>query len=78
METTRGPSGGYGDNVRMMGMTGTMWGQHGDNGDDVRMTGTTCGDHRPWRPQTMETTWGPSGGYGDNMRMTGMMGTMWG
>ena len=34
METTWGPSGGYGDDV--------------DDGDDVGMTGTTCGDHRPY------------------------------
>ena len=38
METTWGPSGGYGDDV---GMTGTMQGQCGDDGDHVGMTGTT-------------------------------------
>ena len=74
METTWGPSGGYGDNMRMMGTMGMMWGRCGDDRDD--------GDNM-WRPQTMETTWGPFGGYGDNMRMTddgddmGMTGTMW-
>ena len=41
IETTWGPSGGYGDDV---GMMGTMWGQHGDN---MGTTGTTWGgDHR--------------------------------
>ena len=50
METTWGPSGGYGDNMRMMGMMGTMWGRRGDDVDDVGTMGTTCGDHRPWRP----------------------------
>ena len=42
METTWGPSGGYGDNMRMtgmMGITGTMWGQCGDDGNDMGMTG---------------------------------------
>ena len=41
METTWGPSGGYGDNIRM---TGTMWGQCGD---DVGMTGTMRGRQGP-------------------------------
>ena len=45
-ETTWGPSGGYGDNMRMMGTTSMMWGQHGD---DVGMTGT------------MQGRWGPRG-----------------
>ena len=31
METTWGPSGGYGDNV---GTTGMMWGQRGPHGDN--------------------------------------------
>ena len=38
METTWGPSGGYGDDVGMMGndvgMTGTTLGQCGDHGDN--------------------------------------------
>ena len=38
METTWGPSGGYGDNMRMMGM---MWGRHGDD------VGMTQGRRRP-------------------------------
>ena len=38
METTWGPSGGYGDDV---GMTGTMWGRRGDDGDNMGTTGTT-------------------------------------
>ena len=43
METSWGPSGGYGDNMRTtgtMGMMGMMWRQHGD---DVGMTGTMWG-----------------------------------
>ena len=32
METTWGPSGGYGDDVRT---TGTMWGRRGDDRDDM-------------------------------------------
>ena len=62
METTWGPSGGYGDNMRMMGMMATMWGWLGQHVET-----TDHGDYM-----------GTSGGYGDNMRMTGMMGTMWG
>ena len=42
MGTTWGPSGGYGDNVGMTGMTRE---QHGD---DVGMTGTMWG---PWGQQ---------------------------
>ena len=38
METTWGPSGGYADDVRMMGMTGTMWGRCEDDGDHVGTT----------------------------------------
>ena len=38
METTWGPSGGYGDDVGMTGMTRE---QCGDDGDDVGTTGTT-------------------------------------
>ena len=46
METTWGPSGGYGDNMRM---TGTMWRQCGDDRDDVGMMGM------------MRGRWGPRG-----------------
>ena len=35
METTWGPSGGYGDNMRTMG---TMWGRREDDGDHVGTT----------------------------------------
>ena len=48
METTWGPSWGYGDNMRMTGTTGTMgmmWGQRGDNGDDMGMTRGLRGPH---------------------------------
>ena len=74
METTWGPSGGYGDNVGTTGMT------RGQCVDDMGTTGTTGG---PWgqhgvetteETTAMETTWGPSGG--DDMGMT--MGTTWG
>ena len=67
MGTTWGPSEGYGDNVEMMGMTGTTqgrWERHGDHGDNM---------WRPRRPHTMGTTWGPSEGYGDNVGMTRLM-----
>ena len=50
MKTTWGPSGGYGDNMRMTGMTRMMWmmwGQCGDDGDDVGTTGTTQGQRGP-------------------------------
>ena len=43
METTWGPSEGYGDNMRTTGMTGmmgTMWGQCGD---DMGTTGMMWG-----------------------------------
>ena len=60
METTWGPSGGYGDDANDMGMTGMMWGPWGQHG--VETTEITA----------MGTTWGPSGGYGDNVRMMGM------
>ena len=40
MGTTRGPSGGYGDNVGTMGM---MWGQHIDDRDNIGMMGVTWG-----------------------------------
>ena len=67
METTWGPSGGYGDDV---GMTGTTQGRCWDDGDHVGTMGTTGttlggdhGDHRSWRP------------HGDLLRA---MGTMWG
>ena len=42
METTWGPSGGYGDDVRTMG---TMWGWRGDDGDDMGMTRGRRGPH---------------------------------
>ena len=58
METTWGPSEGYGDD--------------GDNTDDTGTMGTTWGGD-PRRPQVMETTWGPSEGYGDVVGMPGMM-----
>ena len=84
METTWGPSGGYGDNRDNTGMT---WGQRircGDDGDNMGWRPRR--QRRPQRPQVMETTWGPSGGYGDNVGMTGTtqgqcgdnMGTTWG
>ena len=44
METTWGPSGGYGDNMRTMGM---MWGQCGDDEDDMGTTGMTRGQRGP-------------------------------
>ena len=47
METTWGPSGGYGDDGDDGGMMGTMWGRCGDNRDDVGMTGTTRGQQGP-------------------------------
>ena len=47
METTWGPSGGYGDNMRTMGMMGMMWGWCGDDEDNVGMTGATWGRRRP-------------------------------
>ena len=34
MGTTWGPSGGYGDNMEMMGMAGMMWGLQGPRGDN--------------------------------------------
>ena len=64
METTWGPSEGYGDDVRMTEMMETMWGRREDDGDDMGMTGMTCGDHgdhRPWRP------------HGDLLRAMGTM-----
>ena len=45
METTWGPSGGYGDNVRTMGMMGTTWGRCGDDGDDMGMMQGRWGPH---------------------------------
>ena len=64
MGTTWGPSGGYGDD---MGMMGTTRGQCGHDRDDVGTTRTTWGgdhgDHRSWGP------------HGDLLRA---MGTMWG
>ena len=66
METTWGPSGGYGDDGDDVGTTWTMLGRCGD---DVGMTGTTWGDHRPWRP------------HGDllgSMGMTETTGMTWG
>ena len=53
METTWGPSGGYGDNMRMTGMMGmmrmigTMWGWCGDYGDDMGTMGMMRGRRRP-------------------------------
>ena len=47
METTWGPSGGYGDNMRTTGTTGMMWGQCGDNRDNVGTTGTMRGQRGP-------------------------------
>ena len=73
METTWGPSGGYGDDVGMTGMTWGPWGRRGDHGDHGDNMGWR--PRRQWRPrqpQVMETTWGPSGGYGDDV------GMMWG
>ena len=76
METTWGPSWGYGDDV---GMMGTTQGRCGDDGDDVGTMGTTeggdhrdngnngdHGDHRSWRPHgdllvAMGMTWGQQG-----------------
>ena len=52
MGTTWGPSGGYGDDV---GIMGTMWGQCGD---DMGTTGMTWG--------TMGMMQGPQGPHGDN------------
>ena len=77
METTWGPSGGYGDNV---GMTGMTWGRCGDDRDDMGTTWGPRGQHGVETTETMETTamettWGPSGGYGDDV---GTMGTTWG
>ena len=52
METTWGPSGGYGDNMRMTGTTGMMGTTWERCGDDVGTTGTTrglwgpCGDNK--------------------------------
>ena len=70
MGTTWGPSGGYGDNVGMMGMT---WGwrrrcrDHGDHGVDTTETTETTGhgDH-------MGTFWGLWRWCGDDTGMTGM------
>ena len=66
METTWGPSGGYGDDVEMTGMTWGQRGQHGDHGDN--------GDNIGWRPQRQQRPqpWGP---HGD---LLGAMGMMWG
>ena len=41
METTWGPSGGYGDHMRTTGMMGMMWGQWGRREDDGDHMGTT-------------------------------------
>ena len=67
METTWGPSGGYGDNVGMMGTTRRTWG--GDHGD-----------HRSWRPHgdllgAMGMT---RGQCGDDREDMGTTGTTWG
>ena len=90
MGTTWGPSGGYGDDVEMMGewrgwhrddvrTTGMMWGPRGLQGPR--------GQHGVETTETMEettettamgTTWGPSGGYGDNVGMTGTTWGQWG
>ena len=75
METTWGPSGGYGDDV---GMKGTTRGQHGDDGDDVGTTwGGDHGDNMGWRPRRQwrprrPQPWRP---HGD---LLGAMGTTWG
>ena len=73
MGTTWGPSGGYGDDVGMMGMTWGRCGLRGQHGVETMET------------TAMRTTWGPSGGYGDDVGMTGMTQgqrgddrTMWG
>ena len=63
MGTTWGPSGGYGDDVGMTGMTRGPWQQHVET---METMGTTCGDHGDHRQ------WGP---HGD---ILGAMGTTWG
>ena len=47
METTWGPSGGYGDDEEDVGMTGMTWGRRGDDRDDVGTMGTTRGQQVP-------------------------------
>ena len=77
METTWGPSGGYGDDV---GTTGMTQGQHGDDRDDVGTTwGGDHGDNGDHGDHShgdhMGTFWGLWGRRGDDGDDTG---TTWG
>ena len=73
MQTTWGPSGGYGDDVGMTGMTWTQCGDDGDNMGTMGTTGTTWGgDHGDNRDHGDHMSWIP---HGD---LLGAMGMMWG